>query len=65
MHIQLLCTGDGRCYVQLDQFRVPFRNAEQANAYLGRLQQRIAAPHALAEAQRRDADKRQAQRRAG
>ena len=65
MHIQLLCTSDGSCYVQLDQIRVPFRNAEQANADLERLRERIAAPHVLAEAQRRDAEKRQAQRRAG
>ncbi|MED5608151.1 MULTISPECIES: hypothetical protein [Pseudomonas] len=60
MHIQLLCTSDGRCYVQLDQIRVPFQGAEQARDYLACLQQRIAAPHVLAEAQRRDAEKRQA-----
>ncbi|MDF3841604.1 hypothetical protein P3W55_07740 [Pseudomonas citronellolis] len=58
MRTQLLHTRDGHCYVQLDQFRVPFHDEIQARDYLERLQQRLAAPHALAEARRRDAEQR-------
>ncbi len=47
MRTQLLCTGDGRCYVQLDQYRVPFADEHQAREYLERLHERLAAPHEL------------------
>ena len=46
MRIQLLTT-DGHCYVQLDDWRVPFHDERQARDYLARLEQRIAAPHVL------------------
>ena len=46
MRIQLLSI-DGHCYVQLDEWRVPFLDERQARDYLARLEQRIAAPHLL------------------
>lgn len=47
MRTQLIHDHDGHCYVQLDQFRVPFHDEAQARAYLTRLEQRLAAPHML------------------
>ncbi|MDF3933681.1 hypothetical protein [Pseudomonas citronellolis] len=47
MRTKLLCTSDGRCYVQLDQWRVPFADERQAREFLARLRERLAAPHPL------------------
>ncbi|MEE9099170.1 MULTISPECIES: hypothetical protein [Pseudomonas] len=60
MRTQLLCTGDGRCYVQLDQYRVPFADELQAREYLERLHQRLAAPHELPTGNRRESERRHA-----
>ncbi|QEY63124.1 hypothetical protein FXN65_14020 [Metapseudomonas lalkuanensis] len=59
MNIQLLRYADGRSYVQLDDIQVPFRSERQALDYLERLRLRLAAPHALAEAQSRDTETHQ------
>ncbi|SDH84990.1 hypothetical protein [Pseudomonas panipatensis] len=53
MHMQLLCAADGCCYVQLDQYRVPFRDERQAREYLSKLRERLAAPHSLPYSARR------------
>ncbi|MDF3867895.1 hypothetical protein ACQCLI_12135 [Pseudomonas nitroreducens] len=60
MRTQLLCTSDGRCYVQLDQYRVPFADERQARDYLERLHERLAAPHAWPQVQRSDPERRRA-----
>lgn len=60
MRTRLLCTSDGRCYVQLDQYRVPFADERQARDYLERLHERLAAPHAWPQVQRSDRERRRA-----
>lgn len=60
MRTKLLCASDGRCYVQLDEYRVPFADERQAREYLERLHQRIAAPHELPAGGHRDGGRRRA-----
>lgn len=58
MRTQLLCTSDGRCYVQIDQYRLPFADERQARVYLEQLQQRLAEPHEWPTVQERETERR-------